>query len=595
MKSNSLKTAFLVFLLLSLFLLPLSAVSCAENPYFSQSDYNDVAREAEDAVITLEGDHGTLSDPTRGQSGNPVIIERKGVYRITGQADGVTIRIEEPRKSGNIYLILDHVTMTNDAGPCIETQAAEKTILQCVGDNSLTSTSEDGATVFSEDALTINGSGRLVIEAGKNGIHCKDALRVTGAALTVRAGNDGLKGKHGIYIGGGSITVENSYEAMEGGEVLICDGELRLFASDDGINAAGEDELQGDVIIYGGNVYLNASGDAIDSNRSILIEGGTTLVEGPENSRNSIFDKGDGDDAILSISGGTVIAIGSAEKAKSFKGGSQYSRLEPVSGHAGDLISADDGSGIILKATKDFGCVIYSSPSFTPDSRIQVTSASAGEGGVRFSDDSSDFVLLSDAVPDAVLEIRYYSTYNFVGERIEGYEEPLAFLTREAAAALREVSDELVSRGYRLKIYDAYRPQKAVNQFVNWTQDAEDLRMKAFFYPELEKDVLFPQGYLSEHSDNTRGSSVDLTLFDMKTEKEIDMGGTFDFFGTLSRPDCPDITEEQYANRQLLCEVMKAHGFRQSVEKWWHFTLEDEPYPDTYFTFPVSSDSLNAA
>ena len=211
---------------------------------------------------------------------------------------------------------------------------------------------------------------------------------------------------------------------------------------------------------------------------------------------------------------------------------------------------------------------------------------------VAFSDDASDFVLLSEAVPDAILEIRYYSTYNFVGDRIDGYEEPLAFLTREAAAALQEASDELVGRGYRLKIFDAYRPQMAVTHFMNWALDTDDVRMKEYFYPELDKDVLFPQDYIAEHSGHSRGSTVDLTLFDMTTEKEVDMGGTFDYFGELSHPDYTEITEDQYANRMILREVMLKHGFKPIEEEWWHFTLADEPYPDTYFTFTVNSDSL---
>ena len=211
---------------------------------------------------------------------------------------------------------------------------------------------------------------------------------------------------------------------------------------------------------------------------------------------------------------------------------------------------------------------------------------------VILSDDASDFVLLTDVVPDVILEIRYYSTYNFVGDRIDGYEEPLAFLTKEAAAALKEVSDELMAKGYRLKIYDAYRPQKAVTHFMKWALDPDDARMKEYFYPELEKDVLFPQGYIAEHSGHSRGSTVDLTLFDMATEKEADMGGTFDYFGRLSHPDYKDITEEQYANRMILREAMMAHGFKPLVEEWWHFTLKDEPYPNTYFTFPVNSSSL---
>ena len=218
-----------------------------------------------------------------------------------------------------------------------------------------------------------------------------------------------------------------------------------------------------------------------------------------------------------------------------------------------------------------------------------------GDDGVKLSNDPSDFVLVSEAVPDAILEIRYYSTYNFIGDRIDGYEEPLAFMTKESAAALREVSDELVGKGYRLKIFDAYRPQMAVDNFMRWALDEDDVRMKEYFYPELEKDVLFPQGYIAEHSGHSRGSTVDLTLFDMTTEREVDMGGTFDYFGELSHPDYTDITEEQYANRMILRDAMTAHGFRPLDEEWWHFTLDNEPYPDTYFTFPVNSDSLAAA
>jgi D-alanyl-D-alanine dipeptidase len=150
--------------------------------------------------------------------------------------------------------------------------------------------------------------------------------------------------------------------------------------------------------------------------------------------------------------------------------------------------------------------------------------------------DNSDFVLVSEYVPDAILEIRYYSTYNFVGDRINGYEEPVALLTKDAAIALKAVSDDLKAKGYRLKIYDAYRPQKAVTHFMNWAKDLNDARMKEYFYPDLDKSVLFDQGYIAEKSGHSRGSTVDLTLFDMNTEKELDMGGTFDYFGELSHP-----------------------------------------------------------
>ena len=232
----------------------------------------------------------------------------------------------------------------------------------------------------------------------------------------------------------------------------------------------------------------------------------------------------------------------------------------------------------------------------------------ADQPAVSPTDDSSQFVTLTDAVPDAILEIRYFGTYNFVGTRIDGYEEPTALLTRQAAEALRRVSDDVMSQGYRLKIYDAYRPQKGVDHFVRWAADLADTQMKPYFYPDLDKSVLFEQEYIMEKSGHTRGSTVDLTLFDMATEKELDMGGTFDWFGPESHPDfCGNpetgqytgdcskspaepkrsITEQQFKNRMILRKAMTDHGFKPLATEWWHFTLKDEPFPDTYFTFPV--------
>ena len=210
--------------------------------------------------------------------------------------------------------------------------------------------------------------------------------------------------------------------------------------------------------------------------------------------------------------------------------------------------------------------------------------------------DPSGFVLLSDAVPDAILEIRYYSTYNFVGERIDGYYEPCALLTREAAAALKKVSDEVKIHGYRLKIYDAYRPQMAVDHFVRWAENLGDTRMKRYFYPNVNKNRLFADGYIDAKSGHSRGSTLDLTLFDMRTGKEVDMGGTFDYFGVQSHPDyVGDLTQAQLANRQYLRDVMIKHGFKPLATEWWHFTLADEPYPDTYFEFPISSTDFSDA
>ena len=218
------------------------------------------------------------------------------------------------------------------------------------------------------------------------------------------------------------------------------------------------------------------------------------------------------------------------------------------------------------------------------------------------------FVQVTDAVPDAILEIRYYATYNFVGDRIDGYEKPTALLTAEAAKALKAVSDDVKRQGYRLKIYDAYRPRRAVAHFMNWAKSPGDVRMKAYFYPDLDKSVLFARGYIAEKSGHSRGSTVDLTLFDMATGKEVDMGGTFDWFGRESHPDwCGDpetgaytggfpgntpatggkINEAQFRNRMTLRRAMLRHGFKPIAEEWWHFTLADEPHPATYFDFPV--------
>lgn len=206
---------------------------------------------------------------------------------------------------------------------------------------------------------------------------------------------------------------------------------------------------------------------------------------------------------------------------------------------------------------------------------------------MKFSDDATGFVSIGEAVPDVLLDIRYYSSFNFIGERIDGYEAPAALLSREAAAALKKVSDEAVNLGWRLKIFDAYRPQKAVDHFVRWAKDPADARMKAYFYPELEKKDIIPQNYIAEHSGHSRGSTVDLTLFDMASQRDADMGGTFDYFGEKSHLDYPGITEKQHQNRMLLQKLMVKHGFRPLESEWWHFTLEKEPYTDTYFTFPV--------
>lgn len=197
------------------------------------------------------------------------------------------------------------------------------------------------------------------------------------------------------------------------------------------------------------------------------------------------------------------------------------------------------------------------------------------------------FVYVAEVIPDVIQEIRYYSTYNFVGTRIDGYNEPQCILTKEAAIALKAVSDELIQEGYVLKLYDGYRPQRAVDHFVRWAENVDDTLMKPCFYPEVDKSLLFKQGYIFERSGHSRGSTIDLTLIDKVSGRELDMGGVFDYFGELSHPDYKNISGQQKANRQILRKAMLRHGFKPLDSEWWHFTLKNEPYPDTYFDFPI--------
>lgn len=210
--------------------------------------------------------------------------------------------------------------------------------------------------------------------------------------------------------------------------------------------------------------------------------------------------------------------------------------------------------------------------------------------------DASGFVVLAEEIPDIVQEIRYYSTYNFVGDRIRGYHEPVALMTKEAAQALKAASDEFNKMGYRIKVYDAYRPQMAVDNFKEWAENLSDKRMKPYFYPEVDKKNLFRDGYIDAKSGHSRGSAIDLTLVDKNTGKELDMGGVFDYFGERSHPDFTgNLTEQQKKNRKILQNVMEKHGFKIIDTEWWHFFLKDEPYKDTYFTFPVEKENVRLA
>lgn len=200
---------------------------------------------------------------------------------------------------------------------------------------------------------------------------------------------------------------------------------------------------------------------------------------------------------------------------------------------------------------------------------------------------AADFVSVGEYIPDVLLDVRYYSTYNFVGVRIDGYESPIVLLTRQAADALRLVNADMLSQGYRLVLYDGYRPQRAVDHFARWAEDLSADAMKPVFYPDVDKADLFEQGFIARRSGHSRGSTIDLTLLDAATGQLVDMGGPFDFFGELSHPDYAGVTPAQQANRMRLREAMLKHGFKPLSTEWWHFTLKDEPWPDTYFDFPV--------
>ncbi|ADJ42479.1 D-alanyl-D-alanine dipeptidase [Amycolatopsis mediterranei S699] len=230
---------------------------------------------------------------------------------------------------------------------------------------------------------------------------------------------------------------------------------------------------------------------------------------------------------------------------------------------------------------------------------------------------SKAFVALSDVAPSILQDIRYDTRHNFVGRRIDGYRQPLCILTRQAAEGLRKAQAELLRQGYTLKVYDCYRPQRAVDHFVRWAKDLADEKMKAEFYPDVAKDRLFADGYIAEKSGHSRGSTMDLTLVRLPPpfqrpyvpgeplqacfaprdqrfpDNTVDMGTGYDCFDPLAHTDNPAITGTARQHRDLLRSTMAAAGFRNLPEEWWHFTLNGEPFPDTYFDFPVSRGSLH--
>jgi len=200
--------------------------------------------------------------------------------------------------------------------------------------------------------------------------------------------------------------------------------------------------------------------------------------------------------------------------------------------------------------------------------------------------DAKDFLELKKEIPSIELDIRYYGSNNFIGKPIDGYLAPKAILTKEATLALKKVQKELKTFSLGLKIFDAYRPQKAVDHFVRWGKDLADIKMKEAFYPNVKKKNLFKEGYIAKYSGHSRGSTVDLTIIDLNSKTELDMGSSFDLFGKLSWIAYKNITAQQRANRMLLHIIMLKYGFKSYAQEWWHFTLKNEPYKE-YFNFNI--------
>ncbi|GHE23909.1 M15 family metallopeptidase [Streptomyces capillispiralis] len=227
-----------------------------------------------------------------------------------------------------------------------------------------------------------------------------------------------------------------------------------------------------------------------------------------------------------------------------------------------------------------------------------------------------DFVALNSVDPTIIQEMRYFTPHNFVGERVDGYRQPLCILTRPAAEALHTAQRALLRRGYSLKVYDCYRPQRAVDHFVRWAKDLDDQAMKAEFYPDVDKTRLFADGYIAEKSGHSRGSTVDLTLVELPArptrpyhpgqpltpcfapqderfpDNSVDMGTGYDCFDTLSHTLDPRVQGQQRAHRLLLKNTLEDLGYVNLAEEWWHYTFKPEAYPDTYFDFPVSRRAL---
>ena len=207
---------------------------------------------------------------------------------------------------------------------------------------------------------------------------------------------------------------------------------------------------------------------------------------------------------------------------------------------------------------------------------------------ISFSQSRDSFIDIKEYIPSITIDLKYSSDDNFTGRVVNGYESPKCLLTFEAASSLRNIQTILNKSGYTLKIYDAYRPQRSVNHFINWSKNQSDTLKKSYYYPNLAKSTLFKLGYIASKSSHSRGSTVDITLVEISSGKEIDMGSPYDFFGLESSHDYENISITQKNNRKLLLDVMTKNGFSSYSKEWWHYTFIDEPFPTTYFDFTIN-------
>jgi len=242
---------------------------------------------------------------------------------------------------------------------------------------------------------------------------------------------------------------------------------------------------------------------------------------------------------------------------------------------------------------------------------IGIMSIVFADGDIKIEKNRPDgFVDVGKFIPEIQIDMRYFTDHNFVGKKINGYESPICLLTKPAAVALKNVENTLLTMGLTLKVYDCYRPQTAVNYFAEWATKLNEKQMRAEFYPTVDKKNLFKDGYIYYRSGHSRGSTLDLTIVPVgssipvysKTDKLVsctepqnkrfpdnglDFGTGYDCFSPISHPSYQNISAQAKSNRLLLQFLMLQSGFKPLDTEWWHFTLKNEPYPNTYFDFPV--------